>query len=667
VRARLGSGLGLAAAVTVLLALAAAPAHAASSLPPGFEEVTLADGITAPSGAGTVDATWAPDGRLFVAESSGVVYVHNPGAPADQNQVLLDISDHVNVNPSGRGLLGIATDSDFASNGYLYLLYTYDEDNSDSSDRKVSTLTRVVVHPDNSVDGGVTDPDETTILGSVHTIQTGADGSCGPPSNSVDCIPSEGVSHSIGTVRSAPDGTLFVGTGDGSDYLIVDPISLNDDNPATYRGKIMHIDRAGHGLPGHPFCPGDDNLSDVCTKVYAEGLRNPYRFTLRPDGGLAIGDVGQVDFEEIDFAHGGENLGWPCREGFVPTPFKVSGQTYGDFPQCQAVNADNTTTPPALVAAHNYHQCDSTLPTGNTIIGGPVYEGDQYPAGYRGQLFFGDVGDLGIPGCGWLSRASVSGDSLSNYETFATGWPSGVDLESAPDGNLAYVSWHEGAVREIVYGPGNHRPAVAPRATPASGQATLGVTFHAGGSDPDGDALTYDWDLGDGSPHLSGDTPGHFYTKPGRYTATVTADDGRGMTATASVPVTVSAAKKRLRRSRLRLSKSAARLAGHGRLRGSFRAAHSVKALDVSLWRGRAFAKRCGWWSARSGKLRRGACKRAHWMHPRLHRKGSRYTWTLKLGGRLPRGSYTLVLRALPRSPALLSSARTRKHLRVRR
>jgi glucose/arabinose dehydrogenase len=668
VLARRGSGLLLAAAVAVVLALAAAPARAAISMPPGFQDVTLADSFNAPGAGAPVDVAWAPDGRMFVASEGGVVYVHNPGTPSDQNQVVLNIGDHVNsAAGSDRGLLGIATDTDFASNGYLYLLYSYDEDNSDSSDRKVSTLTRVTVHPDNSVDGGPTTPVETTILGKVHTVQTGSDGACGLPDNSVDCIPSEGVSHSIGTVRSASDGTLYVGTGDGSDYLIIDPISLNDDDPQTYRGKIMHIDRDGHGLAGHPFCPDDANLDDVCTKIYAEGLRNPFRFTLRPGGGLAIGDVGQVDYEEIDFANGGENFGWPCREGFVATPFQNAGQHYGDYPKCQAVNANNTTTPPLLVAAHNYTACDASLPTGNTIVGGPIYEGDQYPAGYRGQLFFGNVGDIGVPGCGWLARVNVNnGSSLSDFQNFATGWPTGVDLESAPDGNLAYVSLGDGAVREIVYGPGNHAPAVAPTATPNSGRATLGVTFAAHGTDPDGDALSYDWDPGDGSPHLSGVTPGHFYTRPGHYTASVTADDGRGMTATASVPITVNGPQPRLHIGRLRLAAGAAKLARRGQLRGTFSSSHSVRRLQVSVWRGRANARSCRWWSLGARGLKRGSCKQPHWMHARLHRHASHYTWTLSLRRRLPKGSYTLVFQALPRSSSLAAGTPVRKRLRAR-
>src|SRR5262245_1070123 len=181
----------LATAVAAVLCTAPSTAHAATTLPPGFKEVTLADSFSAPGSDEAVDVAWAPDGRMFVADRAGIVFVHNPGAPANQNVELLDITDHVNDAPGNdRGLLGIATDTNFASNGYRYLLYTYDEDDSDNrTNPKVSTLMRVVVHPNNTVDGGMTNPTETTLLGSVHTVAAGPDGACGAPDNTVDCIP----------------------------------------------------------------------------------------------------------------------------------------------------------------------------------------------------------------------------------------------------------------------------------------------------------------------------------------------------------------------------------------------------------------------------------------------------------------------------------------------
>ena len=40
---------------------------------------------------------------------------------------MIDISDHV-ATAGDRGLLGIAVDAAFTTNGYVYLLYTYDDD-----------------------------------------------------------------------------------------------------------------------------------------------------------------------------------------------------------------------------------------------------------------------------------------------------------------------------------------------------------------------------------------------------------------------------------------------------------------------------------------------------------------------------------------------------------
>ena len=133
-------------------------------------------------------------------------------------------------------------------------------------------------------------------------------------------------------------------------------------------GKLMHIDRNGMGLPGHSFCPADNNLSHVCTKLHAKGFRNPFRFTLRPGGGIAVGDVGWTSREEIDLVGaGGYSYGWPCYEGSIRTP------GYQDLSQCQAQYAEHS--PPAHT---------TTIPTAGrlSVLGGPTYTGSAYPAEY---------------------------------------------------------------------------------------------------------------------------------------------------------------------------------------------------------------------------------------------------------------------------------------------
>ena len=182
----------------------------------------------------------------------------------------------------------------------------------DSSEPMVSRLTRVQL----TSSGALADPahPETVLIGSY------AAGPCPSPSNDLDCLPSEGSSHSIGTVRSAPDGTLWLGSGDASDFARVDPLALRTYDERSMAGKLLHVDRDGRGLPGHPFCPSDTNLDHVCTKLHSKGFRNPFRFNLRPGGGLTLGDVGWNTPEELDLipAAGRKSYGWPCYEGSRP-------------------------------------------------------------------------------------------------------------------------------------------------------------------------------------------------------------------------------------------------------------------------------------------------------------------------------------------------------------
>jgi glucose/arabinose dehydrogenase len=407
------------AAAALAVALAGSPAEAVT-VKSGFKVRTLASVVQ------PISVAWGPDGRMFVATKTGLVYAVDPG---HSPRKIVDISGHVNTY-SDRGLEGIAVDSDFATNHYLWMLYVYEPGHKpDDTGPKTSRLTRVTVHPDDTASK------ETVVLGKSHPKH------CPAPSNKSDCIPAENMSHMVGTVRSAPDGTLWVGSGDGSNFDIVDPLSLRAQNERSYAGKIVHVDRAGHGLPGHPFCrpgSGPDDLTRVCAKVYAKGLRNPYRFSFRPGGGLVAGDVGWATQEEIDVVFAGRNYGWPCYEGGAGTAHGAKTPRWRKKPPCKGKGGMYSlegTSRAAIPPVFSY-------PHGQTaaIIGGPVFPGGGgYPAAFGGKVFFADFPS---------STISTFDPGTRKAKRFASG-AGAVDLELAPNGHLVYVDIGAEAVREI--------------------------------------------------------------------------------------------------------------------------------------------------------------------------------------------------------------------------
>jgi glucose/arabinose dehydrogenase len=122
--------------------------------------------------------------------------------------------------------------------------------------------------------------------------------------------------HNGGQIQFGPDGLLYVGVGDGGSEG--DPNNTGQ-NLGTLLGKILRIDPrpgGGYGIPsGNPFT-GSGRRSEI----YAYGFRNPWRFSFdSASGALAVGDVGQDKFEEIDYepkgAARGRNFGWSHFEG----------------------------------------------------------------------------------------------------------------------------------------------------------------------------------------------------------------------------------------------------------------------------------------------------------------------------------------------------------------
>ena len=454
-----------------LLSFSAASTSAQTFVDQGFST----DIITTLPPYDTVGLTFAPDGRMFIWQKTGVVKIFKNGVLL--STPFIDIRSRVN-SYGDRGLLGLALDPAFATNGYVYLLYTFESgSNPNSSAARTSRLTRVTANPANL---DVALPNSEIVL-----LGTLGNRACSRFAAGSDCIPSDGDSHSIGTLRFAPDGKLFVGIGDGAGYIGTDPLALRAQDLNSYSGKILRVNPDGTAPGDNPF---DDGTNSIRSKVYSYGLRNPYRFNLHPvTGEPYIGDVGWGSWEEINTGRGA-NFGWPCYEGqLAQTDYQAQ------FPLCQQLPL-SVVTPPLYTYSHA---------EGNTVIGGSFYNATQYPQQYRGNFFFADYSN------GFIRRMTFDANgNLTGVLPFATGVDSPVSLELGPDGMLYYISIVSGQVRRVKFSG----PVARASATPLWGYSPLNVTFSSSGSlDPNGGSLAYLWEFGDGTTSTS-PNPSHTYT-----------------------------------------------------------------------------------------------------------------------------------------------------------
>jgi glucose/arabinose dehydrogenase len=385
-------------------------------LPAGFRQEVVARDLTFPT-----DFAPLPDGRILVGEKHGVVRVVEDGRLLQTP--FLDISSRVD-NSIYRGLVALHVDPDFETNGYVYLLYTQRGRGSPGSPTS-ERLLRVTARGDEVLPGS-----ERVLLGSAGAV------SCfGLPVGS-DCIPSE-YDHVGGDIAFAVDGTLFVSTGDGGpdDKR---PIQLRAQDPDFLSGKILHVTRDGLGVASNPFWNGDPGANR--SKVWALGLRNPFRITLSPASGTpVVADVGQETFEEVDVAPRGANLGWPCYEGRARAP------RFGATSVCRSLYAKASAVQlPAVVYRHG------APGGGQSVTGGSFYTGTAFPAGYRGLYFYGDWEK------GWLRtlRFDASDRLVHGPDPFASGTAGPVAIRPGRDGALYYLAFNANELRRIVYGAG---------------------------------------------------------------------------------------------------------------------------------------------------------------------------------------------------------------------
>jgi glucose/arabinose dehydrogenase/PKD repeat protein len=496
----------VAGVVTALLAasLTAPPASAAATgLPPGFQD-TLVTTVSGP-----MDLDWTPDGRMLVINKAGQVRVYTDGSllptPA------LDLGSKL-CTVGEQGLVGLAVHPGFATNHFVYLYYIYNKFNNSCPesqvDGPVGRLSRFVLADNNTID-----PASEVVL--------------------METPPRYRNHHTGGDPKFGKDGLLYVTVGDAGAQSLGWPQDLGK-----LAGKVVRLTDNGGIPPANPYTgtgtarcnvagvpPSGSPAGTKCQEIFSYGLRNPFRQAVDPNASgvkYHINDVGQHTWEEISAGPiVGANYGWQLREG----------------PCAKDSDTDCAPLAGTVDPIHWYHHgVDGGAATGAAFVPNGLWPG--YDGVYLySDYVFGKIYALrqGGPNCRLCSPPTSDYTAVE----FAT-VPQLVSMRFGPDGALWYVSRDGSEVRRISLTDSPNRPPVAAAAaTPTSGSLPLQVQFDgSNSSDPDGDTLSYEWDLdGNGTVDSTAVSPSRTYTAAGVYVATLTVRDPSGASDSATVRI----------------------------------------------------------------------------------------------------------------------------------
>ena len=329
--------------------------------------------------------------RLAVVNQAGTIVTFQNDPDVETFDLLLDITGRVSRDGNEEGLLGLAFDRNYPENGEFYVYYS-------AANPRRSVLSRFVTDESGRADVST----ESVVL----EIDQ-------PFSN-----------HNGGMIEFGPDGTLYVGVGDGGSGG--DPRG-NGQNPGTLLGTVLRIlprsARQGDGytIPAtNPFIRSPDGRPEV----WAYGFRNPWRFSLDPrTGSLWVGDVGQGDREEIDLVERGGNYGWNRLEGSLC------------FAPRQGCDREGVIGPVV-----EYDQA-----VGCSVTGGYVYRGESIEW-LRGVYIYGDFCSGRIWALKYVDHQVISNIQIADTDVQITSF--GEDA----DGEL-YVVGFKGGVYRVVDAP----------------------------------------------------------------------------------------------------------------------------------------------------------------------------------------------------------------------
>ena len=365
-------------------------------LPFRYEDELVVGGLENPIGL-----AFLPDGRILYIELEGQIGV----VEDDESHVFYTLPDVNNDGPE-RGLLGIAVDPDFPDRPYIYLHYT-----------AKGPPTRVNI--------------------ARFTLETTPNLTIDPATKKIWFdAPDDFTVHNGGTLRFDKEKMLIASFGD-------DGISCNSQDLRHPNGKLVRM-KVGDGADpsdlstlvpdDNPFADASDPINRL---VFIYGLRNPFRFDIdHVTGDVLIGDPGDNLFEEVDFAHGGENMGWPYFEG--------------SYERQKTLCPGQGSKPEIVEPIYEY----PNIPLESAIIGSMIYRGNgnffdsNFPSELDGAFFFvhffrGNLQVLQKSETGWELVPGI------DAENFGKGFHFVSDMRVGPDGAVYYPQLDE--IRRIYY------------------------------------------------------------------------------------------------------------------------------------------------------------------------------------------------------------------------
>jgi glucose/arabinose dehydrogenase len=368
-----------------LIALAA-PVRAQPVPAAGFDVTVFQGGLSAP-----IAVAFLPDGRMLIAEKGGALKLRDTGGSVSTLITIGVCTD------SEMGLLGVAVDPNFGSNGFIYLYRTDNSAGCASATGRLNQVVRVTMGAGNTVN-----PSSLAVL--------------------LSGIRTDDGNHDGGVLRIGPDNKLYVGAGDsgngdnqGGPGSSTNPYSqdLNSLN-----GKVLRLNLDGTPPSDNPFF----NQVGKRGEIFAYGFRNPFRFSFDPgNGNLWVADVGDLTVEEIDIVTSGGNYGWPHCEGTLPSGCENPG------------DIDPIFTYP--------HSGGTSL--GTCIIGG-AFAGSAF-GGFDNDYFFGDCTSHRL----FHAVPNASRDDIATPSLFVDAADTPSDIVFGPDGALYYTAVDAGVVRRV--------------------------------------------------------------------------------------------------------------------------------------------------------------------------------------------------------------------------